>query len=118
MHSHSQESADAAAVASAVAAVAAHWGNTVPGKVEKMFCKMAHNQFIEDTVTSKVCNTIEQKPFNIKIPNCQADAKALWDMVVNMCPKASEDAVAANASPGAVEEILCKMLRNHAIEIV
>jgi len=71
-----------------------------PGEIEKMFCKMAGNKQMEDMVTKQVCTLAEQK-LKITIPDCQASAEKVWDMVANMCPKPSEGFAVA---PAAVEK--------------
>jgi hypothetical protein len=71
-----------------------------PGEIEKMFCKMAGNKQMEGMMTKQVCTLAEQQ-LKITIPDCQASAEKVWDMVANMCQKLSEGFAVA---PAAVEK--------------
>merc|ERR1711959_390774 len=83
-----------------------------PADLEKMFCNVAGNKFMEDMMTGKACNTAKEL-LNVTIPDCQANADKLWDMVAKMCPK---DLVEATLSPGDIEKMICSLAGNKKIE--
>merc|ERR1712070_491688 len=88
------------------------------GDIGKEFCQMMHNQVMEDMLTSTGCSTI-QHVYNITIPDCQVNAKKLWDMVANMCPKASVAATASgsdNPSPSVIQKALCQVTQSKFME--
>merc|ERR1711988_1847175 len=79
-----------------------------PADIEKMFCKVSHNKMMEEMVTKEVCSGIQQK-LVITIPDCEADAKKLWEVAAQVCPPASDDSLEAIPSPADIEKMFCKV---------
>merc|ERR1719197_1762305 len=83
-----------------------------PADLEKMFCKVAGNKLMEDMMTGKACTTAKEL-LNVTIPDCQANADKLWNIVAKMCPKDLEE---ATLSPGDIEKMICSLAGNKKIE--
>jgi len=85
-----------------------------PGDIEKTFCKIARNKFVEGMTTRKVCAQAE-KVLNRTMPKCQTHAEQVWDMVAKLCPT-EEMELAASADPNGIQDAFCKVASNKFIE--
>jgi len=86
--------------------------SVTPEDVEKMFCNMAGNKFIEDGTTSKICAKIDQQ-LNISIPACQAKAEKVWDTLAKICPSRKQ---ALTPPQNDIEGIFCMVADSKFVE--
>lgn len=96
--------------------------------MEKKFCILAENKFVENIVATEMCKKLEsfqQKAFNMSMPDtlCQGMVKNVWGAAAKICARQSNDELLRQQqllqladAASSIESTLCSLLDNKTIE--
>jgi len=92
-------------------------GLPAPGDIEKLVCRIATQERIEEQAIDAVCGLIKKTfpsvPFN---PNCKKMLQGAWDMLAVECPKEHELTLATLPNPNDIEKLVCELASQQMIE--
>merc|ERR1712039_62677 len=84
-----------------------------PQDIEKLICKVASKQDIEDRATKAVCEKIQAKFPKIQFEQaCEVVLEKVWDKAVAKCPHLRE----TFPTPQDIEKLICKVASKQDIE--
>merc|ERR1719401_322134 len=87
-----------------------------PEEIEKMVCEVASSEIVEKQATEEVCALIKEHFPSVKIePDCDTVVKALWDEIIEMCPKGKQVALGF-PTPEDIEKMVCEVASSETIE--
>jgi len=88
-----------------------------PADVEKLICKIATQETIEEQAVVSVCSYVNKTFPNVQFnPDCKTMLQDAWDLIAVDCPKEHELALATLPNPTDIEKLVCKLASQKMIE--